>query len=81
MNTPTVREFREKLSEWFDTAKSSPVFISRKSDRFVMINESEYLDLKEQISDLKSALISELRNEKTFSADEVFRKKSIKKAN
>ena len=34
-----LKEIREKLDEWFNKAKKSPVFISRKNEKFVLIKE------------------------------------------
>lgn len=82
METTTVRDFRERLSSWFDKAKKGPVFISRKSERFVMISEEEYFDLKDKIDSLKTALISSLSDEEVFSLEDVKKaSKKIKKAN
>lgn len=83
METTTVRDFREKLSSWFNKAKNGPVFISRKEERFVMISEEEYFEMKDKIDSLKTSLISALSNEETFSVEQVKKSKTkkLKKAN
>lgn len=68
--TTNSRNFRTKLSEFFDKAISKPVAISRGSERFVLMNESEYLDLKDEVLSLQRNLLAMLqKNEgkaKTF---------------
>lgn len=82
MNTTTVREFRERLSSWFEKSKTGPVFISRKDERFVMLSEEDYYELKDKIDTLQSALISEMSGEKSYRAKDILRKnKDLKKAN
>jgi PHD/YefM family antitoxin component YafN of YafNO toxin-antitoxin module len=83
IETTTVRDFREKLSSWFNKAKNGTVFISRKEERFVMISEEEYFEMKDKIDSLKTSLILALSNEETFSVDEVKKSKAkkFKKAN
>ena len=66
-NNTNSRDFRTKLSEFFDHAIKKPVSISRGTDRFVLMNEKEYLDLKDEVMSLQRNLLSvlDLRNEKT----------------
>ena len=80
MEATTVRDFREKLSSWFNKAKKNPVFISRKEERFVMISEEYYFEMKDQIDSLKTSLISALSDEETFTAKELKKgKQELKK--
>lgn len=73
METTTVREFRQKLSSWFGKAKEEPVFISRKEERFVMISEETFFEMKDTIDELKTALIAELTDEESLTLDDVFK--------
>lgn len=59
MNTNS-RTFRTKLSEFFDLAIKKPVSIARGNDRFVLMNEEQYTQLKEEILSLQRNLISML---------------------
>lgn len=63
------RTFRTKLSEYFDLAIKKPISIARGSDRFILMNESEYLDLKDEVLSLQRNLISllEVRSGKSDS--------------
>lgn len=81
METTTVRDFRERLSSWFNKAKVEPVFISRKEERFVMISEEEFFDMKDKIDSLQTSLISALSEKKKYSIEEVKKNKKYKKAN
>lgn len=60
-NITNTRNFRENLSLFFDKANEEPVAINRKSDRFVLLSESEFLKMKEEISNLQKSLISSLQ--------------------
>jgi len=66
-NNTNSRDFRTKLSEFFDHAIKNPVSISRGTDRFVLMNEKEYIDLKDEVMSLQRNLLSvlDIRNEKT----------------
>jgi PHD/YefM family antitoxin component YafN of YafNO toxin-antitoxin module len=59
MNTNS-RTFRTKLSEFFDKAIKKPISIARGSDRFVLMNEEEYLALKEEVLSLQRNLLAML---------------------
>lgn len=60
MDNTNSRTFRTKLSEFFDMAAKKPVAIARGSDRFVLMNEEEYLNLKDEVLSLQRNLISML---------------------
>ena len=60
MDNTNSRTFRTKLSEFFDIATKKPVAIARGSDRFVLMNENEYLNLKDEVLSLQRNLISML---------------------
>lgn len=60
MDNTNSRTFRTKLSEFFDIAAKKPVAIARGSDRFVLMNENEYLNLKDEVLSLQRNLISML---------------------
>lgn len=60
MDNTNSRTFRTKLSEFFDLATKNPVAIARGSDRFVLMNEEEYLNLKDEVLSLQRNLISML---------------------
>lgn len=59
MNTNS-RTFRTKLSEFFDMAVKKPVAIARGTDRFVLMNEEEYLNLKDEVLSLQRNLLASL---------------------
>ena len=67
MDNTNSRTFRTKLSEFFDMASKKPVAIARGVDRFVLMNEEEYLNLKDEVLSLQRNLISmlEVRGGKT----------------
>lgn len=60
MDNTNSRTFRTKLSEFFDVASKKPVAIARGGDRFVLMNEEEYLKLKNEVLTLQRNLISML---------------------
>ena len=69
-NTTTVAKFREKLSNWLDSAKDEAVFINRGEERFALMNEDIYRDLQQKVSDLQSSLIAILAdNEESTKSD------------
>ena len=70
-----LEEFRQKLSEWFKRESEKPLFIIRGEERFVLLKEEEYFDMKDSIESLSSALRSHLNDEKTYTSDEVFKRK------
>lgn len=74
MDNTNSRTFRTKLSEFFDMATKKPVAIARGSDRFVLMNEEEYLNLKDEVLSLQRNLIAmlEVRSGKseTFNSKE-----------
>ena len=55
------RNFRENLKVYFDKAKGAPLAINRANDRFVLMSESEYVRLKEELMNLQKSLISALQ--------------------
>lgn len=73
MDNTNSRTFRTKLSEFFDMATKKPVAIARGSDRFVLMNEEEYLNLKDEVLSLQRNLIAmlEVRSGKSESATNV----------
>ena len=54
------RTFTTKLSDFFDIVAKKHVAIARGSDRFVLMNENEYLNLKDEVLSLQRNLISML---------------------
>lgn len=56
------KDFREKLSNFFDIALKKTVSISRGKDRFVLMNENEYLDLRDEVLSLQRNLIALLES-------------------
>jgi PHD/YefM family antitoxin component YafN of YafNO toxin-antitoxin module len=69
-NTTTVAKFREKLSNWLDSAKDEAVFINRGEERFALMNEDIYRELQQKVSDLQSSLIAVLSDsEKSTQSD------------
>jgi PHD/YefM family antitoxin component YafN of YafNO toxin-antitoxin module len=54
------RTFRTKLSEFFDMALKKPVAIARGTDRFILMNEEEYLKLKDEVLSLQRNLLAAL---------------------
>jgi hypothetical protein len=62
MNTNS-RTFRTKLSEFFDMALKKPVAIARGTDRFILMNEEEYLKLKDEVLSLQRNLLAALEVE------------------
>jgi PHD/YefM family antitoxin component YafN of YafNO toxin-antitoxin module len=60
--TTNSKDFREKLSSYFDIAKEKPVAVTRGKDRFVLMSESEYLDLQDEVLALQRNLLSLLSN-------------------
>lgn len=80
---------RTKLSEFFDKALQNPVSIARGDDRFILMNEEEYFDLKDEVLSLRRNLFSMLQvadgKAKSFNSteegmSELFDKLSKKKA-
>jgi hypothetical protein len=55
-----LEETKMKLDQSFDTALNTPVSISRGSDRFVLMSENEYLNLKDALLSLQRNLKSML---------------------
>jgi hypothetical protein len=55
------RNFRTKLSEFFDKAIKKPIAIARGNDRFILVNENEYLALKDEVLSLQKNLIAMLQ--------------------
>ena len=76
MDNTNSRTFRTKLSEFFDMASKKPVAITRGDDRFVLMNEEEYLNLKDEFLSILRNLISmlEIRGGKSESITDAFHK-------
>ena len=55
------RNFRENLSYFFDKAASEAVAINRGQDRYVLLSESEFLKMREELMVLQRSLISSLQ--------------------
>jgi PHD/YefM family antitoxin component YafN of YafNO toxin-antitoxin module len=55
------RNFRENLSNFFDKAVEEPIAINRGTERFVLMSESEFLKLQQEIFNLQRSLISSLQ--------------------
>jgi hypothetical protein len=55
-----LEETNMKLDQSFDTALKTPVSISRGSDRFILMSENEYLNLKDALLSLQRNLKSML---------------------
>lgn len=55
------RNFRTKLSEYFDKALKEPVSIIRGNDRFILLDESKYVELKDEVISLQKNLIGMLQ--------------------
>ncbi len=60
-NSTNARNFRNKLSDFFDKALGGPISIARGQDRFVLVEESSYLNLKDEVLSLQKNLISMLQ--------------------
>lgn len=54
------RNFRNRLSDFFDKALKKPISITRGDDRFILVNEEEYLSLKDEVMSLQRNLLSVL---------------------
>lgn len=62
METATnSRNLRENLSYFFDKASDEPVAINRGQDRYILVSESEFLKMKEEVMVLQKSLISSLQ--------------------
>ena len=62
METKTnSRNLRENLKFFFDKALEEPVAINRAQDRYVLLSESEFLKMKQEIFNLQKSLISSLQ--------------------
>jgi hypothetical protein len=55
------RNFRENLSYFFDKAASEAVAINRGQDRYILLSESDYLKMREEVMVLQRSLISSLQ--------------------
>lgn len=58
----TTRNFRENLKHFFDLARKSPIAINRGAERYVLLSESEYVKIKEEVMNLQKSLISALQH-------------------
>ena len=63
--TTTTRNFRQNLKQFFDLAQSEPVAINRGNERFVLLHESEFNKMKEEIMYLQKSLIATLEDLKS----------------
>lgn len=59
--TVNTRNFRENLKHFFDIAKEKPVAINRGSERYVLLSENDYVQMKEELMNLQKSLISFLQ--------------------
>lgn len=57
----TTRNFRENLKHFFDLAKESPIAINRGPERYVLMSETEFVKMKEEVMNLQKSLISTLQ--------------------
>jgi len=66
-----ARTFRTHLSEYLDLALKKPVAISRGTDRFVLLNEEEFLKLKDEVTSLQRNLLAmlEVREGRSFKTE------------
>lgn len=55
------KNLRTRLGESFDEALRKPVSVTRGSDRFILMNEEEYLNLKDEVLSLRKNLFSVLQ--------------------
>lgn len=67
----TTRNFRQNLKQFFDLAQSEPVAINRGNERFVLLHESEFNKMKEEIMNLQKSLIATLGGMKSESRKEL----------
>lgn len=58
----TTRNFRENLKHFFDLAKKSPIAINRGPERYVLMSETEFVKMKEEVMNLQKSLISSLQH-------------------
>ena len=61
--TTSTRSFRGNLKYYFDLAHEEPVVINRGEDRYVLLHEDEFAQMKEEVSNLQKSLISALQNQ------------------
>lgn len=52
---------RPELNGYFNKAKKNPVAITRGVDRFILMNEKEFLNMKDELLSLQKNLISLLQ--------------------
>ncbi len=60
--TTTTRNFRQNLKQFFDIAQSEPIAINRGNERFVLLHESEFNKMKDEIMYLQKSLIASLED-------------------
>lgn len=53
--------FRNNLEKYFDMARNEPVAINKNDESYILLHESEYLKMMEEISNLQKGLISALQ--------------------
>ena len=63
--TTTTRNFRQNLKQFFDLAKVEPIAINRGSERFILLHESEFNKMKDEIMYLQKSLIATLEDLKS----------------
>jgi len=61
----TTRNFRQNLKQFFDLAQSEPIAINRGNERFVLLHESEFNKMKDEIMHLQKSLVATLSDLKT----------------
>ncbi|MBT5094675.1 MAG: hypothetical protein HOM21_10550 [Halobacteriovoraceae bacterium] len=73
MNNSTVRNFRENLKAHLDTASTEPVAITRSGERYILMGETHYNQMKQEISTLQKSLITamEAASEKLSPANQI----------
>lgn len=58
MNGTNAQEFRMRLKEWMETARTEPIRITRKSgESFILVNENEFSKLQQEVVRLQGALL------------------------
>ena len=57
----TTRNFRENLKQFFDLARETPIAINRGAERYVLMSETEFVKMKEEVMNLQKSLISTLQ--------------------
>lgn len=56
-----TENFKNNLEKYFDMARTKPVAINRDEERYILLHEKEYLQMREEVSNLQKSLISALQ--------------------